>query len=189
MAAATLTSALSIALTGCGSDAEEPGTDGVPAQNRTPTVVPGAGADPAAAGVPAGGSLEVVRQMITLAETSQGGTAIEVELEADGTWEVELIVADQSVEVMISADGTQILGSDPPEPLDAGERSAFETAKITLDDALVAGTDEEPGTIDEAELTSRQGQIAYQVEIYGDAGKKIVYVDAVDGSIVEVTNG
>ena len=158
-----------------------------------------AGSDSAAGGssdvASAGGSASesdttaVGLAAISTAEGATGGVAYEIDdQDDDGTWEVDVRVGDSSVEVKISADGTQVLGQENDD-LDDNDRAGLDAASITLSDAIQTAVDHAGGTLDDAELDDNDNnQYYWEVSVDTDQQDDIEVHVSVTGDIIEVDN-
>lgn len=127
------------------------------------------------------------RTAIDTAESEAGGTAYELDdQDDDDTWEVDVAVDDRSVEVTVSADGTQVVGTEDDD-LDDDDRRALAAATITLADAITTALAEVPGTFDDAELDADDGTFAWEVTIDVAPDDDVdVYVDVTTGTVLRV---
>lgn len=131
---------------------------------------------------------------IELAEAEAGGTAFEIDRDdlGAGGWEVSVAVGDDEVDVDIDREGTEVLGTDTDDDLDAEERAALDTATVTLADAIQTALDEVGGgLLDDVELDEERDTVAWEVTIDDGAGSDDVevYVDIVTGEVVQADRG
>ena len=177
-----------LALAGCGNSEEEPQIeDAQPTTQAEDTEsADDAGGDDAAANEK-GGSLEAAQAAIDLAEKEIGGAATEMDFD-DGRWEIDVIKGTEKHEVVVNAEGTEVLNKEKDDDqADQKDVDALKKAKTSLKDALRIAVDEKGGgTLDEADLETN-GQPTWSVEIYpeGKTDSVDVYVSAIDGSIVD----
>lgn len=170
-------------LAGCGSGEGQPET-AAPA----PATSEAAGT---ASSAPAstGGDLETALVAIETAEGEASGDAKEIDFD-DGTgeaeWHVDVRTPDGLVEIRITADGTSVIEAKGVEAPDADETTELDAATAPLPEVLTAATEQTPGTIDDAELETRDGTVVYEVEIVAadGSGSKTVAVDAASGQVV-----
>lgn len=129
---------------------------------------------------------EVVAAIRT-AEGEAGGTAYELDdQDDDGSWEIDVAVGNRSVEVTVSADGTQVLELDDDD-LDDEDRRGLEAAQLTILDAIGNALAERPGTLDDVELGDERGTFAWEVTIDTESRDDVdVYVEVTNGEIVRV---
>ncbi len=129
---------------------------------------------------------EVWQMAIDTAESEAGGSAYELDdQDDDGTWQVDVAVDDRSVEVTVSADGTQVVGTEDDD-LDDDDRQALAAATITLADAITTALAEVPGTLDDAEIDADDGTVAWQVTVDVTPDVADVYVDVATGAVLRV---
>lgn len=144
----------------------------------------------AAGSAPAGaaGDLTVLGlAAIAGAEAETGGVAFGIDdQDDDGTWEVDVRVGDQHVEVTMSADG-QTVESTGEDDLDDDYRAGLDQATITLAEAIERATAEVGGTLDDAELDEDDGRYAWDVTVDApDRDDVDVKIDVATGEIIEV---
>lgn len=123
---------------------------------------------------------------IQTAETEAGGTAYEIDdQDDDGTWEVDVRVEDHSVEVTVSADGTEVLETEQDD-LDGDDRAALDAATITLSEAIELSIAEVGGVLDDAELEDEDdGQPHHwEVSVDTDSRDDIDVLVSVTGEIL-----
>ncbi len=104
---------------------------------------------------------------ITTAEARAGGRAFELERGDDDTWEVHVAVGDREVEVVVSAQGTDVQSSRDDDGIDAEERAALDAAVTTLADAVRIAATGNPGgeRLDEVRLDEDGGVWRWSVEV------------------------
>lgn len=106
----------------------------------------------ASTGAPGDDLTAIALVAIETAEAEAGGTAYEIDdQDEDGTWEVDVRVDDRSVEVTVSADGTEVTETEDDD-LDDDDRAALDAATITLREAIELAVAEAGGVLDDAEL-------------------------------------
>ncbi|MDO5618870.1 PepSY domain-containing protein [Kocuria sp.] len=192
--------ALALALSGCGTqpgadddvDGANSGTPVPTAEQTTAQADPTAttATDEATAGAAtSGGDANSAQNAIENAQSQVGGEATEIDFDDDNEWEVTLVSDGQSTEVTLSADGGDIVKQDDPDSLDSDDQQEFDSAQISLADAITTATDQHPGNIDEAELTTEDGTVAYKVDLYigADNSELTVYVDASNGDVLKTS--
>ncbi|NLG20128.1 MAG: hypothetical protein GX555_01680 [Actinomycetales bacterium] len=198
---------LSVGLAACGSEAEPetstPDTtasaeDTAPADDTAsdaPTTDDAAAtSDDAAAttddaaGTAAGDLTALGLAAIDTAIAETDGVAYEIDdLDDDGTWEVDVRVGDRSVEVKVTADGTEVVATEDDD-LDEDDRAALDIATITLSDAITLAVDEVGGVLDDAELETDDGTAYWEVTVDTDAKDDIEVKVSLDGEILEIDN-
>src|SRR5690606_33180100 len=98
----------------------------------------------------------------------------------------DVAVGNRSVEVTVSADGTQVLELDDDD-LDDEDRRGLESAQLTILDAIGNALAERPGTLDDVELGDERGTFAWEVTIDTESRDDVdVYVEVTNGEIVRV---
>lgn len=123
---------------------------------------------------------------VALAEAEAGGTAFEVDDRDGGTWEVDVAVGDDVIEVRISDDGTEVLGSSPDGTLDSDERAALDVATVTIADAIRIALAEVDGEVEDVDLDSVRGAHAWEVTIDHGSDDTEVYVSVTTGEILRI---
>ena len=177
-----------LALAGCGNSEEEPQIeDAQPTTQAEDTEsADDAGGDDAAANEK-GGSLEAAQAAIDLAEKEIGGAATEMDFD-DGRWEIDVIKGTEKHEVVVNAEGTEIVKKEKDDDqADQKDVDALKKAKTSLKDALRIAVDEKGGgTLDEADLETGSTP-AWEIEVYpeGKTDSVDVYVSAMNGDIVD----
>lgn len=126
------------------------------------------------------GNLDVVEAAIATAEGA-GGTAISIDSDDNGTWEVTALDGDTEFEYSISADGSSIESTEE-DSADAEDTEKLGAADISLLDAITAVGELHQGELDDAELDKEGDTVRYEVSLQGE---RIDYL--VDPSTGEVT--
>lgn len=125
---------------------------------------------------------------IATAEAETGGTAYETDdQDEDGTWEIDVRVDDRSIEVTVSADGSEVIRTEE-ENLDAEDRDALDAATITITDAIQIALDEVGGTLDDAELETDHGEQYWEVTIDVDETRSVEVLVSVTGEVLGTDN-
>ena len=176
-----------LALAGCGNSEEEPQIEDA----QPTTQAEGSSSESAAASGESqnekGGSLDQAQAAIDLAEKEISGAATEMDFD-DGRWEIDVIKGTEKHEVVVNAEGTEVLNKEKDDDqADQKDVDALKKAKTSLKDALRIAVDEKGGgTLDEADLETGSTP-AWEIEIYpeGKTDSIDVYVSAIDGSIVD----
>lgn len=119
---------------------------------------------------------------IALAEEHAGGRAYALEAD-DGRWEVRVAAGERSVELIVSAQGTDVVGTDSDD-LDSEVRRGLGAAQVGLAEAIRIAVDHTGGVVDEAELDGDDR--LWEIEVEGPDGGRDVDVDVVTGAIVAV---
>lgn len=169
-----------LSLTACGTDEEDP----TPSSSGSPAVE-------STGAAPAPESADAALAAIATAEQEAGGTAYELDdQDDDGTWEVDVAVGDRSVEVTVSADGSEVVRTDDDGRLDGDDRRALDAATTGLVDAITTALAEVDGTLDDVELDDEGGTFAWEVSIDEQGGGDVeVYVDVTTGKVLRVDRG
>lgn len=133
------------------------------------------------------GGLEQVQAAIDLAEKEIGGAAAEMDFD-DGRWEIDVIKGTEKHEVVVNAEGTEVLNKEKDDDqADQKDVDALKKAKTSLKDALRTAIDEKGGgTLDEADLETGSTP-AWEIEVYPEGKTDLVdvYVSLTDGKIVD----
>lgn len=164
-------------------DTDDTGADGEAEDTGSETLAEGTGDDAGA------DDLDVLWAAISTAEEDAGGTAYEVDdQDDDGTWEIDVAVGDRSIEVTVTSDGAEVVGTDDDDDLDDDDRRALDAATITIQDAITTALNEVPGTFDDAELDEEDGSFHWEISIDATDGDDDVevYVDVESGDVVRV---
>lgn len=147
------------------------------ATSPTPSAASGATSDAASQT-----GIEVGFAAVALAESVVPGSQV-IELDRGrSTWEVVAISGDQEFELVINADGTQVLRQEQ-ERADTEDVARLAQAQVRIVDAIRTAMTSVAGEFDEAELDTKRGQVVWEVEI--DTPQDVtVNVNAVSGQIV-----
>ncbi len=143
-----------------------------------------------------GAPVEDAEAAIATAEEEVGGAAYEVDFEeADDDdddddeqephWNVDLISGDREWEVRVSADGTEVLGSEEDDA-DSDEMSALDATTVSLAEAISTAAEDVTGDFDDASLEDDGGTVHWEVSIYaeGEQRSQDIDVDAESGEII-----
>ncbi|MCG7300759.1 PepSY domain-containing protein [Brevibacterium ravenspurgense] len=176
-----------LALAGCGNSEEEPQIEDA----QPTTQAEGSSSESAAASGESqnekGGSLDQAQAAIDLAEKEISGAAAEMDFD-DGRWEIDVIKGTEKHEVVVNAEGTEVLNKEKDDDqADQKDVDALKKAKTSLKDALRIAVDEKGGgTLDEADLETGSTP-AWEIEVYpeGKTDSIDVYVSVTDGKIVD----
>jgi uncharacterized membrane protein YkoI len=199
----TLTAALALTLalgmTACGSDdtptTETPG-DGVAVETPAGTTTTGDATNDDTTGTAStttddsstatgGGDLTgAALAAIATAETETGGVAYEIDdQDDDQAWDVHVRVDDRSVEVTVTADGSEVLQTQDDD-LDSEDRAALDAATVTLAEAIEAAVNEVGGVLDDAELKTGDGQQAWEVTVDADDRDDVDVLLSLTGEVI-----
>ena len=174
------------------ADGDAPADEDVPAEGETSADQDPSGADDGTAQDPAGGDAGVpaeydgVLAAIDLAVAEHDGApAFEVD-DDDGGWEIHVAVGGDEIEVHVSADGTQVIGSERDSDLDSEDRNGLDAAgDYTLAEAVRAAITEYGGTaaLDEVTIDEENGTFVWEVTFTDDVE---VYLDIATGEVLRV---
>ncbi|WP_079576497.1 hypothetical protein [Krasilnikoviella flava] len=179
---------LGLVLTACADDS---GDGAAPAGGTTTSTddpaTSGAtddGASPSASAVPehrtAAGLLA-----IATAEKKAGGTAFAIDdPDRDNTWEIGVATGKISVEVEVSADGTEVVGTRDDD-LDADDRQAIADAKFSITQAIERTVATSGGDLDDAELDEDDGRFQWSVTVLVDGAEVDFRVGTQDGTVTQ----
>lgn len=144
-----------------------------------PTTSPTSPGAPASANLPEAGFVAVA----TAEAEVPGSKAVELDLNDDGTWQVEVILGERKHEFEISADGTQIVEREESDA-DSDDVYRLVQVKVELIEAVRIAMARYAGEFDEIDLTSEDGVIVWEISL-DDPDDVEVYVDVASGEIVE----
>ena len=191
VAALSVAALLGISACGSGEAPSAGGENDTSSVSGSPTSSGGDGAaspspsETSPASAPAD-ELESLLAAIATAEKAQGGTAYEVDdQDEDGTWEIDVAVKDKSVEVTVSADGSEVVSTDDEDDLDDDEREGLDSAKKGIGEAITTAMQEVDGTFDDAELEDEDEGHVWEVAVDTADGDVEVRVDVVTGKVVD----
>lgn len=181
--------AVVLAVAGCGDGSDESTPDAPATQEPTDPGDDGSTTDPTPTDDDATASGDITQaglRAIATAEAEVGGTAFAIDDEDDDqTWEVDVAAGDRQVEVEVSADGTQVTGTDDDD-LDDDDRAGLQQAQVEIGDAIQTAVAEVDGTLDDAELTEDDGQFAWEVSVDTSDDDIEVHVDITTGDVLTV---
>ncbi|MEE6287835.1 PepSY domain-containing protein [Georgenia sp. MJ173] len=197
---ATAALALAVPLASCG-DSDDDGSEASPAitggtsQESTPAADDTASPSETTASADETGGTDgaedaqaaEVAAAISLAESDAGGTAFEIDREDDGRWEISVAVDRDEIDVIVSADGTEVLDSRADGSADDDEVAALDAATVGLAEAIATALTEVPGRFDDASLDEEHGDFAWEVSIDRTDGDDVdVYVAVTSGEVLHV---
>jgi len=183
--------ALGLALTACadgsgdgGASAEETATSAAAATGDATDDASEGASSPGASATPehrtAAGLLA-----IATAEKKAGGTAYAIDdPDRDNTWEVDVATGTISVEVEVSADGTEVVRTQDDD-LDAGDRRALDAATVSISQAIERTVAKSGGELDDAELDEDDGRYHWAVTVLEDGAETDYRVGTQDGKVVQ----
>lgn len=118
---------------------------------------------------------------VALAESEvPGSQAVGLDLDDDGSWEVEVISGERKFEFDISADGTTVLEREEDDA-DDDKVSKLAQVQVPITDAISTAMTQVAGQFDDAELDEEDGRVVWEVNLDDDVD---VQVDVVTGEIV-----
>ncbi len=194
--------ALGLVLTGCGQS-DDGAADLAPAGSDTSAATTDAPATGDASTAPsdaasptetANGGGSTVADLtaaglaaIVSAEAEASGVAFGIDdANDDQTWEVDVRTDAGVTEVRVSADGSEVLGTELDD-LDADDAAALDAATITLAEAIEAAVAETGGMLDDAELSDDGGVVHFEVTVDTDERRDVdVDIDAATGAVIGV---
>lgn len=173
-----------LVLSGCsGTDDQSGGADSGAIEMAEPTEESGSTPSGDPGGVPQ--EYEGVIAAIATAEADAGGRAFELDDGDGGTWEVHVAVGGDDIEVLVSADGSEVLGSDREADLGSTDAAGLDATSISLSDAVRLAIAEYGGTepVDDAGISDEGGgEYAWEVAFMDDVE---VYL-TLDGEVLRV---
>ncbi|QTG79533.1 PepSY domain-containing protein [Arthrobacter crystallopoietes] len=194
---------LAFVMTGCDSVEDGPATTGEGTQEQVAPETTGATPEPtvtspAAAsaspgptspgtggvtGTPPTGDTNGDAAVATAVAAVAGSAAIEVDYSSDRLgWEVELISGGLEYEVLLLADGSEVLEQREKGPADEEDRLAVESAAVPLVEAISTAHQVINGNLSEASLEDEDDRPVWEVEIRAEDGSvNEVIIDAVSG--------
>lgn len=195
LAAPALT--LGLTLTACADDSGEgSGEGGTPASETTTSAdddttddtstddTDDDGASPSASAATEHGTAAGLLAIAT-AEKKAGGTAYAIDdPDRDNTWEVDVATGKISVEVEVSADGTEVVGTRDDD-LDADDRRALDAATFSITQAIERAVAKAGGDLDDAELDEDDGRYHWSVTVLVDGAETDYRVGTQDGKVTQ----
>jgi len=186
---AALALALGLTLTACGDDSAGPGDGDAPAE----TTADAGASDDAGTDEGASSSASAAPEhrtaagllAIATAEKKAGGTAYAIDdPDRDNTWEVDVATGTISVEVEVSGDGTEVVGTRDDD-LDAGDRRALDAATFSITQAIERTVATSGGDLDDTELDEDDGRYHWSVAVLVDGTETDYRVGTQDGKVVQ----
>lgn len=183
---------LGLVLSGCGGtdtpdDVEgntgDPNVDAPTsdAPDQRPTSSEEAGSETEGSGGQGIANLDAVEAAIATAEGA-GGTAISIDSDDSGTWEVSTLDQDTKFEYTISADGSSVEATEE-DSADTEDTEKLGAADISLLDAITAVGELHQGELDDAELDRENGEVRYEISLQGE--RMDYLVDPASGEVTE----
>lgn len=136
-----------------------------------------------ATGTPPTGDANGDAAVVTAVAAVPGSAATEIDYSSDRQgWEVELISGGTEYEVLVLADGSEVLDQREKGPADEEDRLAVESATVPLVEAIATAHQIINGDLEEASLEDEGDKPAWEVEIRSEGGDlSEVVIDAVSG--------
>lgn len=136
-----------------------------------------------ATGTPPTGDANGDAAVVTAVAAVAGSAATEIDYSSDRQgWEVELISGGTEYEVLVLADGSEVLDQREKGPADEEDRLAVESATVPLVEAIATAHQIINGDLEEASLEDEGDKPAWEVEIRSEGGDlSEVVIDAVSG--------
>lgn len=162
-----------------------PDAGDLPSPGASGTASPGA-ASPGATSAASPRAADA-RAAIEAAEAAvDGGRAAAIDFSSRRqVWRTSVISGDTEYEVLVSADGKEVLGRQEDGFAEPDYRSGLESAKTGLAEAVRTALEEVPGTLDEASLDEEDGKLVWEIEVdTADGSSASVDIDAAAGKPV-----
>ena len=135
-----------------------------------------------------GGSKDNALKAIDTAEKEIGGKVVDLDWDDDKSgWDVEVVKGNKSHEIEISPDGSKITNRDEVEDVDSDDRREHDAIKVDIRKAIETALKDTPGGLDDVSVDEEQGQIMWNVEIYPEGGGSdvTIYIDVKSGKILK----
>ena len=134
-------------------------------------------------GTPPTGDTNGDAAVTTAVAAVAGSAAIEADYSSDRLgWEVELVSGGMEYEVLVLADGSEVLEQREKGPADEEDRLAVESAAVPLVEAILTAHQVINGNLSEASLEDEDDRPVWEVEIRAEDGSvNEVIIDAVSG--------
>ena len=135
-----------------------------------------------------GGSKDNALKAIDTAEKEIGGKVVDLDWDDDKSgWDVEVVKGNKSHEIEISPDGSKITNRDEVEDVDSDDRREYEAIKVDIRKAIETALKDTPGGLDDVSVDEEQGQIMWEVDVYPEGGGSdvTIYIDVKSGKILK----
>ncbi len=135
-----------------------------------------------------GGSKDNALKAIDTAEKEIGGKVVDLDWDDDKSgWDVEVVKGNKSHEIEISPDGSKITNRDEVEDVDSDDRREYDAIKVDIRKAIETALKDTPGGLDDVSVDEEQGQIMWEVDVYPEGGGSdvTIYIDVKSGKILK----
>ena len=135
-----------------------------------------------------GGSKDNALKAIDTAEKEIGGKVVDLDWDDDKSgWDVEVVKGNKSHEIEISPDGSKITNRDEVEDVDSDDRREYDAIKVDIRKAIETALKDTPGGLDDVSVDEEQGQIMWEVDVYpeGCGSDVTIYIDVKSGKILK----
>ena len=135
-----------------------------------------------------GGSKDNALKAIDTAEKEIGGKVVDLDWDDDKSgWDVEVVKGNKSHEIEISPDGSKITNRDEVEDIDSDDRREYDAIKVDIRKAIETALKDTPGGLDDVSVDEEQGQIMWEVDVYPEGGGSdvTIYIDVKSGKILK----
>lgn len=135
-----------------------------------------------------GGSKDNALKAIDTAEKEIGGKVVDLDWDDDKSgWDVEVVKGNKSHEIEISPDGSKITNRDEVEDVDSDDRREHDAIKVDIRKAIETALKDTPGGLDDVSVDEEQGQIMWEVDVYPEGGGSdvTIYIDVKSGKILK----
>lgn len=135
-----------------------------------------------------GGSKDNALKAIDTAEKEIGGKVVDLDWDDDKSgWDVEVVKGNKSHEIEISPDGSKITNRDEVEDVDSDDRREYDAIKVDIRTAIETALKDTPGGLDDVSVDEEQGQIMWEVDVYPEGGGSdvTIYIDVKSGKILK----
>ena len=135
-----------------------------------------------------GGSKDNALKAIDTAEKEIGGKVVDLDWDDDKSgWDVEVVKGNKSHEIEISPDGSKITNRDEVEDVDSDGRREYDAIKVDIRKAIETALKDTPGGLDDVSVDEEQGQIMWEVDVYPEGGGSdvTIYIDVKSGKILK----
>lgn len=206
--ALTSVAALALALSACGTPAEDNNTSNESETQQTQEATQNTESDDMesqdtsddmddaddkddsndAAAPTKGGSKDNALKAIDTAEKEIGGKVVDLDWDDDKSgWDVEVVKGNKSHEIEISPDGSKITNRDEVEDVDSDDRREYDAIKVDIRKAIETALKDTPGGLDDVSVDEEQGQIMWEVDVYPEGGGSdvTIYIDVKSGKILK----
>lgn len=121
---------------------------------------------------------------IQRAEESAEGVAFQLDDQDDGSWRVEVAVGNAEVEVTVSADGSQVVGTRERGQLDADDAAGVAAATVSMRQAVETALQPGDGMVEEVELDREGTGFEWVVHLDRRDDDIDVHIDVTTGQVL-----